>query len=128
MIKVKKEVDFKDLMHVHHNLWPILSFVIAYAKHFKLPLTITSITDEAAGRQSLTHATGRAFDLSVRGWSELHILSLQNKVNKKFKSIAAVSKDGTSRACVYHKVEGSAFHFHFQVAPIDKTFFDNELN
>lgn len=127
MINVKKEVNFLDLKRVHHNLWPIIAFVIAYAKHFKLPMTITSIMDAASGRQSLTHETGRAVDLSVKGWTELHILSLQNKINKKFKHIAAISKDGTPRACVYHKVEGSAFHFHIQVAPIDQTFYDDEV-
>jgi len=116
MINTKDKVNFEDLKDVHPNLLVLLVYAYQYARRYELPFTITSIKDRFSGRISKSHEEGRAIDLSVKAWPEFHILRLTKKMNEEFESIGAISKsDGISRACVYHKVEGNAWHFHLQV-------------
>lgn len=114
----KNGVNIEDFYAVNPYLFKIFTSFLIYCTENRLPCVITSIREEARGRVTNTHASGRAFDASSRGWSELHIHRLIKKINEEYKSIGAISKsDGESRAVVYHMVEGNAFHFHFQVRP-----------
>lgn len=117
-LTLKPNVDVFDLLAMHSSLYAILSFVLGYCQTHSLPCVVTSIMDEAEGRISRTHQEGRAFDVSTRGWSEFHIHRFVKMTNERFKDIGAISNvDMVPRAVIYHKVEGSEYHFHFQVRP-----------
>lgn len=112
----KEGVDIEDFQYMSPYLMSMFSYFLGYCLQHNLPCVITSIKDEAKGRVSKTHEQGRAFDASVRGWSEFHIQRVIHLMNNKFKHIAAISaSDGQPRAIVYHKVKGNAWHFHAQV-------------
>lgn len=127
MISLKQHIKVHDILVLHPNLYLIITYAYQYAVTYELPFMITSLADEYSGRVSRSHIEGRACDLSVRGWSQFHIARLTNKINKQFKNIGAISlSDGVSRACVYHTMEGGAYHFHLQVRPGDKLYYDFE--
>jgi hypothetical protein len=114
---LKPEVDIRDLQMIHPALFYILADVFAYCAKYELPCTITSIMSgrEGVKESSKTHSEGRAFDLSVREWPEIHIHRIEKFINKRHTLIAAVSSsDSRPRAAVYHDV-GHGAHIHFQV-------------
>lgn len=114
----KDGVNIEDLMYMNPYLLKMLTSLALYCSEHQLPCVVTSIMDDAEGRVSKTHEQGRAFDVSVRDWPELHIHRVVHQFNQKYKDVGAISsKDGKSRPVVYHKVDGNAFHFHFQVRP-----------
>jgi hypothetical protein len=64
---------------------------------------------------SKTHESGRAVDVSVKGWSADKIYEFVKVFNERFKSIGAISsEDGKPRFVVYHV--GTAPHFHIQIS------------
>lgn len=112
---LKDGVNIDDILRVDPRLLELLSYFVAYSMKYNLPCVLTSIMDDAPGRVSRTHAEGRAFDASVKGWTEQHIYRFVYKTNQKFEHIGAISaSDGKSRALVYHDA-GTGNHFHFQV-------------
>jgi hypothetical protein len=119
----KPEVNMEDFLVIHPWLYIVFGAFVAFAQDRDLPVKITSVVSDTVDvqRVSKTHATGRAIDVSVRGWSTKDIEDACNFLNKNFPDIGAISaKDGKRRACVYHKVFGGAYHFHLQVAPASK--------
>jgi len=116
---VKPEVDIMDVTMIHENLMILLTAFIMWCHQHGKPAVVTSmISDKVYGRVSRTHAEGRAFDISVKGWSPKEIEKFVNYFNRTFKEIAAISKsDLKPRAAVYHQVEGNAPHIHLQVKP-----------
>jgi len=84
-----------------------------------LPLVITSIIRPMIPGVSKTdiHSKGRAFDVSVRGWTEKQCLDCQDYLNDNFsEKFGAISiSDGKPRACVYHI--GTGPHLHIQCKP-----------
>lgn len=120
--KFTSQDDIKELEHVSPWILVILADVIMWSLERKLPVTVTSIMREMNDgiSQSETHQTGRAIDLSVKGWSQTHIENLAAYINLKYQAIGAISaSDGKSRACYYHN-NGNGWHFHIQVRPIIK--------
>lgn len=120
----KEGVNKDDWNKVHRNLLVLADYVLAHTETYNLPMVITSIIRPKIKGVSKTdiHAKGRAFDLSVRGWSKEDIAFLVDNINEKF-TIGAISlTDGQEREAVY---EGPEFdksgnqikwpHFHFQV-------------
>ena len=118
-LKFKEGVNIEDLKMVHPNLLILIGAFSLYGHQNNLPVKITSIMDDAAGRVSRSHIEGRAADFSVKGWSKLHINRVCYHINKKYKSIAAISSsDLKPRACIFHTVSGpSGFHCHLQIKP-----------
>jgi len=115
----KSGVNKNDWLHVHHNLLQILDFVVDYAADHDLPIMITSIIrPKIKGvSKSKTHEEGRAFDLSVRGWNDVHVQKLVILVNDKFETGAISLSDHKEREAVYEDGQsaGTAPHLHFQV-------------
>lgn len=115
----KEGVNKDDWDKVHHNLLVLADYVIAHTETHQLPMVITSIIRPMIKGVSKTdiHSKGRAFDLSVRGWSKHDIEFLLDNINEKL-TIGAISlRDGKEREAVYEDgiSAGKGAHFHFQV-------------
>ena len=111
--------NIAELQSVDPWILVILGATIAWAIPKKLPVVVTSILRELNDgiSQSSTHQTGRAIDLSVKGWQGKDIEDLAEYLNKKFEKIGAISKTtGKPMACYYHN-NGNGWHFHIQVRP-----------
>jgi len=114
----KRGVNLNDLMELHKDMFGLFYAFVMYCSYKSLPCKITSIKDLATGRVSTTHETGRAVDISTRGWSVDDIDDALIHFNRGYENIGAISfRDGVSRALVYHRVKGSRYHFHLQVRP-----------
>jgi hypothetical protein len=120
----KPGVNKDDWNKVHNNLLVLADYVIAHTETHNLPMVITSIIRPKIPGVSKTdiHSTGRAFDLSVIGWSKEDIQFLVDAINEAF-TIGAISlRDHQEREAIF---EGAEFdkngdqtkwpHFHFQV-------------
>jgi len=109
----KEDVDPHDLTQFQPATWILWSATILYCEEFGLPLTITSLISDRENVKAVsnTHETGRAFDISVRGWTEQSIHRFCFIMNRNYRDIAAISAStGLERAAVYHDN-----HIHLQV-------------
>jgi hypothetical protein len=122
----KEGVNKDDWDKVHRNLLVLADYVLAHTETHKLPMVISSIIRPKIKGVSKTdiHSKGRAFDLSVKGWSKEDIDFLVDAINEKF-TIGAISlTDGKEREAIYEGPEFNAKgdqtkwpHFHMQVRP-----------
>ncbi len=118
-LRHKSEVNIQDWDKVHSDLLEILGFVVEFCVNYALPLLITSIIrPKIPGvSKSKTHEEGRAFDISVHGWSQSEIDALVSEVNEAFHVGAISLSDKKEREAVYENgvTAGTAPHIHFQV-------------
>ena len=63
---------------------------------------------------SSTHQTGRAFDMSIRGWDEFDIEEFTRYIDDTFGKYGAVTKSGEQRLIVRHD-SGYGDHLHIQI-------------
>jgi uncharacterized protein YcbK (DUF882 family) len=117
--KFKHPLKINDLRMIKPSLLKILAFVIDYSCEKKLSCVITSVIrtkeeNQMLGSKSLTHVEGRAFDLSVKGWSIDEIDDIMAEVSKEFNKVGALNSDGESRPVIFHN-NGNGDHLHFQV-------------
>ena len=104
-----------DLMSIHIELFKMFAVLASFCNHYDLPLVVTSMIDKVPGRKHGTHIDGRAFDISVKNWTELDIHRVVHRFNTNFKDVAAISaSDGKPRAAIAHDI-GLGAHIHFQV-------------
>ena len=84
-------------------------------QRFQVTETFTTIEeDERVNRVHDTHRTGRAFDLSVRGWGKSFRKEFCKEFNQRYYDVAAISSRSLERTlCVDHV--GTAAHIHVQV-------------
>ena len=116
--KIKQGVNIEDLTEMTPFALLLLGAAVQYCYNHDLDCTITSLKEHVNGRVSRSHSDGRALDLSTREWDEPQITEFCNYMNSTYKSIAAISaSDLKPRACIYHKIEGGAYHLHLQVRP-----------
>lgn len=122
----KPGVNKDDWDKVHPNLLVLADFVFAYTETHNLPMVITSIIRPKIPGVSKTdiHSYGRAFDLSVKGWSKEDIQYLVDSTNKTFQIGAISLRDHQEREAVFEDAEFDEKgnqkkwpHFHFQVRP-----------
>jgi len=119
----KAGVDSSDWDKVKNNLILLALAVAFYCSKRGLPLLFTSIIREGIKGVSIskTHIEGRAFDISVKDWSQKDILDLVLWINQSF-SIGAVSlSNGQENEVVYEPREywpngdmKKEAHLHFQ--------------
>jgi len=92
--------------------------IAVWCRDRKLPFVITRCVSEMIKNVSKTniHAEGRAFDMSIRGFTADECDDFVHDMNEKFsESIGAYSlTDGKPRFCIYHNA-GLGMHFHLQV-------------
>lgn len=118
LFTLKENLSFRDIQEMHPALWILFSATILYCKEYKLPCKITSLKSDREGvrAKSTTHEEGRAFDLSVSGWTEMHVHRFVFLMNSDYREIAAISaSDLEPRAAVYHEYDGQGSHIHLQV-------------
>lgn len=112
----KDGVDREDWDRVHCNLLLVADYVLAHAETYQLPVVITSIIRPMIHGVSKTniHASGRAFDMSVRGWSYSDIKFFVDAINEEMTIGAISARDGMEREAVYENGSGGP-HIHLQV-------------
>ncbi len=98
----------------------VLCDVIMWAKQKQISCIITDAVttleeDTKLKRQSSTHREGRAFDISTKGWSRDLIDECIRVFSFKYRHLAAVLEDGSTKLVYYHDA-GTGHHLHFQVA------------
>lgn len=124
----KSGVYNRDWLIVKTNLLLILEWLVSFSKNRGVPIMITSIIRPKIEGVSVsdTHADGRAFDISVRGWEKKDIDECVNECNKTFSRVGAASKsDGVRRAAIFEQDifdnSGKQIkwkHIHFQCAKV----------
>lgn len=113
----KEDVDPRDIRLMTSLCVILFTELINFCKHRKLPLEITSLVNDRGNvkAKSSTHEDGRAFDVSLKGWSAFDIDDCVSYFNTYYRNIAAISsRDQKERAAVY----GDPLHLdhiHFQV-------------
>ena len=113
----KQEVSSEDWHKVHPNLLILAYDFCKWCEQEKLPVTITSIIrGKVATSKTDIHSKGRAFDISVKGWTTNDIDKCHLYIHRMWSdSIGAISlSDKLKRAVVFHG-EGENIHGHFQV-------------
>jgi hypothetical protein len=114
--------NIEEIEYLSPWLLVILGDILLWSLSKKLAVNITSLMREMNDgiSESKTHQEGRAFDLSVKGWTLEQIKELASYINLKYSAIGAKSaKDGSVNTCFYHN-NGHGWHFHVQVRPIIK--------
>ena len=121
----KFEVRREDIGDMQPALYILLGAYLNFCTINKVPCLITSLKhDSVVGRKSLTHSTGRAFDISIRGWPTEKVKEFEIMMNRDYAHIAAISaSDLKPRAVVVHEVinpetgKSQGLHAHVQVKP-----------
>jgi hypothetical protein len=120
-VEHKEGVNPEDWKKVNPKLLVVVDYLISLCDNLNLPLKITSIIrPKIPGvSKSNTHGEGRAFDVSVNGWTDADIRNVVFMVNRNLNVGAISAKDGLEREAVYEdgKTAGTAPHLHFQVRP-----------
>lgn len=117
----KAGVNSMDWHKVNEKLLILAAYTLVYCKSKGLPIIFTSIIrPQIKGvSKSKTHEQGRAFDLSVRGWSKADILEFVDKINKEYKLGAVSAATGEEKEAVYEDgiTAGKGAHLHVQCRP-----------
>jgi len=117
IFETKRGINLEDLKMIHPNLLIIFTQVVLYTQEFDLPLEITSLRGDRKNIKttSRTHSEGRAFDMSVRGWTSVDVSKFVNYLNLNYTEYGAISKsDLKSRLAIFHN-SGYGDHIHVQV-------------
>lgn len=126
LFSLKDGVPHQDLEEMQPALLILWTATVLYCKEYNLPCKITSIKSgrDNVRETSRSHSEGRAFDLSVAGWTDMHVHRFVYLMNQDYREIAAISaSDLNPRAAVYHEYDGQGDHIHLQVrrdAPYSK--------
>lgn len=100
----------------------ILEFACDWAQeHLKRDLVITETVttqaeDAALKRVSNSHATGRAFDISSKGWNQNDIDALAKALRDRYGAVGAISSKTQKPNLVVVHNAGTGNHFHVQVS------------
>ena len=117
-IKVKCPNHFEEFQEVQGSLLVVLGYVLMFCEETKLPCMVTNIHEEFSQSSSKTHPQGRAFDLSIRGWTIEDIQNCMSYVELLAGDLGAISyRDLRQRVVVHHDI-GLGDHLHFQVKPL----------
>lgn len=117
----KDPQEINELMYVSPYLLMIFAGLVCYCKERNYPAPVitsigrTKLEEAQAGAQSDSHLTLRAFDISSRPYTLAQIEDICHHMNKEYEQFAAMNVQGQKKLAVYHKVEGGAWHIHFQV-------------
>lgn len=103
----KPGVDPTDWEKVKNNLVLMALAVAFFCSKRGLPLLFSSIIREGIPGVSVskTHIEGRAFDISVMGWTERDILDLVHWMNETFNIGAISARTGEENEVVYEPRE-----------------------
>jgi hypothetical protein len=115
LFEIKDDIDLNDLKSLQPAMWVVLTAAIMYCKKNNLPCRITSLISDRGkvNAVSKTHDTGRAVDLSIRGWNSVDCQRFCFKLNTEYEDIAAISYSDRRARCAILKHD----HIHLQVRP-----------
>lgn len=125
-MKFKYPKDYYLTLCMHPITIMVLGYSAYICSEMQVPFEVTSTVsdlkeDQRLGRTSSSHREGRAFDISIRGWTTDDIDNFKLDLEKKFGEYGAVSaRDGVKRLVVVHT--GTAPHIHIQISAL----FNNE--
>ena len=112
--KGEGSAELEDIYSMQPALIIVLGAVLQFCKDNSLPCKVTNVRHKFAQSISNTHPEGRAFDMSVRGWTGTEIKRCIHYVEKEVGHLGAISKNsGVRVVAVYHDV-GLGKHIHFQ--------------
>lgn len=130
-IDFKHEKDRHRFLHLHPIALMILFHMNWWAQSRGLPFVVTDTVttlaeDDYLNRASDTHRTGRAFDISIRGWSTDDIDNFMHTFKTKYNKYAAVNKhaEPVLIPAINH---GNAPHFHIQIHAKYRQVIDSEI-
>tara|TARA_Y100001963_G_scaffold17759_1_gene21914 strand:- start:10893 stop:11309 length:417 start_codon:yes stop_codon:yes gene_type:complete len=114
----KHKKDFDRYLNLHPVAFMLLAQMRLYCFEQSIPFKVTSTVstkkeDESLDRVSSTHREGRAFDLSLRNWSEYEVINFKNKFEERYGHFGAINSNGEKRLIVDHT--GTARHLHIQI-------------
>ncbi len=112
--------DERDCAELLKNLQPEALIVFAHFAKFcrdnRIPCMVTNLFRRFPQSKSYTHPEGRAFDASIRGWTETNVQDCIAYMILEVNHLGAYSLgDRRQRVVVRHDV-GLGDHLHFQVA------------
>lgn len=118
-VEFKKDVDVRDINRLKSNCIILLSEVINFCNHKRLPCVITSLITDRVGlvTRSRTHQDGRAFDISIKDWTKMDIEDCTNHFNTYYRNIAAISAETKKPLAAKYGDKDHLDHIHFQVRP-----------
>lgn len=121
LVEYFKDRSEADKVHLLHPITVrLLCEFIEYCEDNKLPCTITDTIstiaeDLALSRVSDTHRTGRAFDASLKNWTDAQRNTCVDYFNKKYPALGAISKENGLPRLAYAHDAGTGMHLHFQI-------------
>jgi hypothetical protein len=114
----KDGVNPEDWKKVDPKLLIILDALVSYCDTMNLPIKITSIIRPKIEGVSKTdiHADGRAFDISLIGWTNSDARDCAHTINRTLNTGAYSLKDGLEREVVFEDGinAGQGRHLHLQ--------------
>jgi hypothetical protein len=120
-MKFKNNKDKENMLLLHPILLQIMFDMNLWCYERNLPFNVTSTIstiheDKKLGRTSDSHRTGRAIDVSLRGWDHLAVGDFVTHFNRRYYNVAAIASDSGKPTLIPDVRHGSAPHFHIQVA------------
>jgi len=116
----KTKLVHKRSLFMHPIVSLILIDMYWFCMSHNMPFIVTDTfstieEDKKINRKHDTHRTGRAFDISVKGWGKKFRKEFCKHFNLKYEKEAAISsRTGYPLLCVDHV--GTAAHIHVQVS------------
>jgi len=105
-IRVKPPNYFQEFQQV--------GFYLMFCESRGLPCQVTNISHKFLQSQSETHPDGRAFDGSIKGWTDRDIQECIDYMEQNAGHLGAFSaSDLKQRVVIFHDV-GLGEHLHFQ--------------
>lgn len=120
MINFKHKKDETRFLHMHSLLLSIMFDMDFWCELRGLPFVITSTVstdseDKKLKRISSSHRTGRAFDISLRGWTHKDINLFRAEFNRKYEQYGAISKYTSKPTLIVWHNNGNGDHMHTQI-------------
>jgi len=104
-----------DIQSMNPKLMYVFAHLLIFCDGNKVPCVITNITGKFKQSTSSTHPTGRAFDMSLRGWPNAKIDECKEYMEAVAGHYGAISARTYKKRLVVHHDVGLGDHFHFQV-------------
>ena len=115
LFKIKDDIILEDMMQWQEPMIWLFAATIRFCKQNGIPCKISSLISDRENVEAVskTHETGRAFDLSIKGWTKTHIHKYCFFMNSNYSDWGAIGKtSGKSIVALYHNN-----HIHVQCRP-----------
>lgn len=115
LFEIKDDIDLEDMMQWQEPLLWLFAATVRWCREVGVPCKITSLIRDRQNVKAVsrTHESGRAYDLSIQGWSKTHIHKFCFFMNSNYSDWGAIGKtSGKSIVALYHNN-----HIHVQIRP-----------